>query len=436
MSEPADPDDHPDLAAEVARLKARNEALEHEHNAANSHRMQHVFRSIAAVVVLVLGVLCLVLAPPAIWGRNLVLDTDRYVDTLAPVAHDPGVQDVVITRVTNKVISQVDISKLAAEVLPPRASKLLSGPLESAFQGLVRTVTTKFVESDAFGKLWVGVNRIAHKQIVYALTGEIPKNAATTISDNGTVVLNLGPIVEQVKDRLVSGGLTVAKNIPAVGATIEIANVHGLQQARKATHLLDIVADWLPWLGLALVAGGIALTRRRRRALIVSALCVAGGMLLVGIGLTIGRGVYLANRPTDVLPTSTAGYLFDTLVRYLRWGIRLVFLLMVIVAFGAWVSSRGRGATTFRGAVARGPRALGSKLDSGPVGPFVVQYTTALRVGVIALMVFILTLIDRPTLGVIILLAVILVILLLIIEMLRATAIRADPDTVAPAATT
>jgi LPXTG-motif cell wall-anchored protein len=435
MSEPDDPADRAELEAEVARLKARNESLEQQKAAAGSHRVQHVLRSIAAVVVLVLGVLCLVLAPPAIWSRNLVLDTDRYVDTLAPLANDPGVQSVVITQVSNKVISQIDISELVGEVLPQRASQLLGGPLESAFEGLVKSVTTKFVESDAFSKLWVGVNRVAHKQLVYSLTGEVPKNAATTVDKSGRVVLNLAPIVEQVKDRLVKAGLTVAKNIPPVGVTIEIANVHGLQQARRATHWLDVVADWLPWVGLALLAGGIALARKRRRTLIISTLCVAGGMLLIGVGITIGRSIYLANVPTDVIPRNTAGYLFDTLVRYLRWGIRLVLLLMLIVAIGAWVSGRGRGATAFRGAVARGPRALGSKLDSGPVGPFVVRYATALRVSVIALMVFILTLVDRPSLGAIILLAVILVILLLIIEMLRATAVRADTDAAPPPTT-
>ncbi len=380
------------------------------------------------MLCIVLGVLCLVVSPPAIWGRNLLLNTDRYVDTLQPVASDPGVQDVVVTQVTKQVVAHVDISQLADQVLPPRAAKLLGGPLESAFQGFVSTVTTKFVQSKAFAKLWVTVNRLAHNQIVFALTAEAPKNAATTVDSSGRVVLNLAPIVDQVKQKLVDAGLTVANNIPAVGATIEIANVHGLQQARKATHLLDVVANWLPWVGLAFLAGGIALSRKRRRAVVVSVLCVAGGMVVVGLGITIGRNIYLANVPTDVLPRSTASYLFDTLVRYLRWGLRLVLLVALLIAFGVWVSGPGRAATSFRRGVVRGPQWLGAKLDSGPVGPFVVRYTTALRIGAVALMALILFLIDRPSLGTVILLAVILVLLLLIIEVLRATAKRSDVE--------
>ena len=431
MTEPDVSADKMDLEAEVARLKARNDQLEQAHQASTSQRVLRIFRSIATVILIVLGVLCLALAPPAIWARNLVLDTNRYVDTLAPLADEPGVQDVVITQVTNQVTSRVDISKLVAEVLPPRAAQLLKAPLESGFNTLVKDVTTKFVQSDAFRKLWVGVNRVAHKQLVYALTAEVPKNAATTIDSSGKVFLNLAPIIDQVKTRLVSAGLGVAKNIPAVNATIEIADVHGLHQARRATHLLDVVANWLPWLGLVFLAGGIALSRKRRRALIISTLCVGAGMVLIGIGITIGRSIYLANIPTDILPTSTAGTMFDTLVRYLRWGLRLVLLLMLIIAFGAWVSGRSRAATAFRRNVVRGPQALGGKLDSGPVGPFVVQHTTALRIGAVALMVLILALIDRPTLGVVIVLLVILIVLLLIIEMLRASVTRGRPATTA-----
>jgi hypothetical protein len=48
-------------------------------------RRSGIARSIGAEVALTLAVLCLVLAPPAVWGRNLVLDTDRYVQTLVPL---------------------------------------------------------------------------------------------------------------------------------------------------------------------------------------------------------------------------------------------------------------------------------------------------------------------------------------------------------------
>src|SRR5271169_4495049 len=62
-----------------------------------------VARAFLSVVLIVLGVLCLVISPVAIWGRNLVLDTNRYVETVAPLVHNPGVQDVIVTQVDKQV---------------------------------------------------------------------------------------------------------------------------------------------------------------------------------------------------------------------------------------------------------------------------------------------------------------------------------------------
>jgi hypothetical protein len=54
--------------------------------------MLQAMRSVGAIVVLVLRVLCLVLAPAVVWGRNLLLDTDRYVQTLEPLIHRSSVE--------------------------------------------------------------------------------------------------------------------------------------------------------------------------------------------------------------------------------------------------------------------------------------------------------------------------------------------------------
>ena len=90
-----------------------------------------------------------------------------------------------------------------------------------------------------------------------------------------------------------SAGLTVANHIPAVGATIEIAQVKGVEKVRKVVRLLNTLADWLPWIGLVLIAAAIALARRHRRTFIISMLGVAAGMILIGFGLLIGRHFYL-----------------------------------------------------------------------------------------------------------------------------------------------
>src|SRR6478609_1554171 len=192
-------------------------------------------RSAGITIILILSVICLVLTPVVIWGRNLLLNTDRYVQTVEPLASNPGVQNTVIAAVDAQFQGRLDLKSVLDPVLPPRAAQVLVPPLQSAADSLVNTVTTKFVQSDAFPKLWNTVNRAAHTQVNYLLTGKRPKNAAVRVASNGDVTLDLSAVVEQVKTRLVDAGLTVASKIPVAGSTIKVGNVSGLQNAQSLT---------------------------------------------------------------------------------------------------------------------------------------------------------------------------------------------------------
>ena len=426
MTGPGEQSDAEELQSELEALRARNEELEKARNASTAHRVGRVARAVGSTALIILGVLCLVLMPLAIWGRNLVLNTDRYVETLKPIASNVGVQDAVIAAIDRQVQQNLDVKAIVADVLPPRA-QVLAAPLQSAVNGLVNTVATKFVQSDAFQTIWVQVNRLAHQQVTYLLTGKRPANASVQIDSSGRVLLDLSQVVDNVKTQLVAAGLTVASKVPAVGSTIEIANVHGLTKAQKATRLLNNLANWLPWVGLVLVAGGIAAARKRRRALIATALGFGAGMIVIGVGLLIGRNIYLDGIPPEKLPRDSAAFIFDTVVRFLRYGIRLLLLVALLVALGAWVSGPTRSAVATRRFVMSAPRALGQKFSTGPVGPFVAAHVNALRIGIVALAFIILLLGDAPSLATVIVLAVLVVVLLLVVELLRASSPRDRP---------
>ena len=380
-------------------------------------------RAFLAVVLIVLGVLCLILAPVAIWGRNFVLDTNKYVQTMAPLASNPGVQDVVVNQVDTNVQSHLDVAAYVKQVLPPRAAALLAQPVQSAVYSLVHTIATKFVQSKLFAKLWVTVNRVAHKQLVTILTG---KKAAggILILRSGKVYVDLGQVVRTVKDRLVKLGISAASKLPVTGATLEIAQVKGLEKAQSAVSALNTLADWLPWIGFALVAGGVVAARRHRRALIAAALGLAAGMIVIGIGLIVGRNLYASGIPDSISPRQTSVYVFDTVVRFLREGIRVVFVVALLVALGVWVSGSSPRAVAVRRGVLNWAHHLGEGVQAGPVTDFVARYTNPLRIGIVALGCLILLLINGPAAWVIILLAVIVVLLLLAVEVLRMPASR------------
>lgn len=298
-----------------------------------------VIRAAIAGVLLILATLVAIASPVAVWGRNIVLDTDRYSSTVEPLANDPAVQRLVISVLNEQFATYVSAKSLATGALPDTGDALVA-PLAGAITGLIDSVVTQFVEGPQFPALWATVNRTAHTQIVAVLTGNGPDGIDT---DDGHVVLDLAPLVTYAKKQLVAAGLTVANSVPVVGATIEIAQIDGVEPAQKLTRLMDRAANWLPLAALVLYALAIAVARRRARTALAVGLSLAGSMLLLGAGITVGRFLYLDGLDGSV-DTDTARRVFDTVAGDLRIGVRTALGVGLLIALGAWLAGSPRAA--------------------------------------------------------------------------------------------
>jgi hypothetical protein len=398
------------LEAEIERLRRRNAELE----SPRAVRARHAARTTAVVILTIIGALCLTLAVPAVWARNQVLDTDRYVTNMEPLASNPDVQASVEAAVNQQIAARLDIGAFvdqALQALPPQVARL-KAPIESGVSGLIGTAVHKAVTSDAFVTLWTAANRAGHNALVSLLTGE-DQGKAVTVSSNGAVMLNLGPIIEQVKARLVTAGLGIAQNIPTVGATIEIARLQGVDRAQQVVRWLNTLANWLPWIGLVLLAGAVALARgRRRRALLWAALSTAIGMVLLRLALVVLREVYLDQMPTDVVTPQASAYIFDTVTRFLRDGIRLIFIIALVVALIAVLLGQRALLARAGGGVTTATRGAWDSLRNGPVGAAVADHTAVAAGAVVALGALVLVLWSNPT-GLVVLVIAIIVALLL-----------------------
>ncbi|WP_374968411.1 hypothetical protein [Terrabacter sp. BE26] len=394
------------LQAEVERLRRRNAELE----SPRAVRVRHAARSTLVVVLTIIGALCLTLAVPAVWARNEVLDTDRYVADVQPLASNPDVQATVEAAVNRQIAANFDVNAAVSQIVPPQFDRL-KAPIASAVSGLIATVIHKVVTSDAFLQLWSTANRAAHASLVGILTGE-NQGQAVTASDN-TLRLNIGPLIDQVKTRLVASGLGVAASIPTVNTSIQIAQLQGLERTQQLVRWLDTLASWLPWIGLVALAGAVALARGRRwRALMWAGLATAIGLLLLRLGLIVGREVYLTRMQSTNMSPQTASYVFDTVTRYLVDGIRLVFIIALVVAGLAALLNRREAVARFGRWVARVSSRTWDSLRDGPVGTAVGEHAPAAAGVVIALGTLVLVIWSNPT-GLVVLLIAIVVALLL-----------------------
>lgn len=359
--------------------------------------LRHDLRTALAVALAAMGVLVMMAAPVAIWARTAVLNTDRFVATVEPLAKDPGIQDAVIAAVNRAVVSRIDLTSRLEEVLPAPVAGLIGPPLQRTVVGIIDDRVTQFVRSDAFVRAWSIAATKTHAQLGLVLTGE---SAVVGVDDSGTIILDLAPVVERVKDRLVEAGITAARAIPSTDVTIVVAQVAEVTAAQEAVRLLDRYAAWLPWLGLALLAGGIGVARRRRRALIAAMGALAAGMAALGAALVVGRGYLVDASPATALPPATLESVFDTVVSRLRDELRVIAAVALAVAFGAWITGSTREGTMTRRTLLAGLDSISTRLVQGPVGRLVAQHAAMVRAAILVLGLIVLVFWGNPSLGV------------------------------------
>jgi hypothetical protein len=312
------------LRAEVADLRSRAAAAPDvvaPTAVAPTPRRRQRWRSVVATLLIVIGCILAPLSVVAVWAKNQVTDTDRYVATVTPLASDPAIQSAVADKITAEIFARLDVAgitnqavdALAERGLPPLiATQLhaLSGPLSSGVQSYVRTEVGNVVASDAFADAWISANRAAHAALVAALTGQTGEGITI---ENNTVSINLGPFIQVVKQRLIDRGFELASRIPDVNPSFVLVQSDAIAKARDAFNLLNTIGNWLPIIALIFLALGVYVAKGHRRALVGAGLGLAGGMLALGLGIALFRSIYLNAIPAEVLPHDAAAAFYDTL---------------------------------------------------------------------------------------------------------------------------
>lgn len=395
-----------------------------------------------SVVVTLLVTLAAVVAPLSVlatWSSGQISDTDRYLETVAPLASDPDVQDAIAARIEQTVFTYLDLDSdtkqlaesLEASRLPPRAAQTLqalSGPLADSARRFVRERIETVVRSDAFETAWVEANRTAHSELVAALTG---KGGGAVQIDRGAVNVDLAILIGTVKGQLLDSGFAIADRIPDIDASFEIVQSDDLSRVQDLLGLLDGLSTWLPVVGLGALLAAVLVARDRRRTLLAAGLAVAGSMLLLGAALNVARTFYL-----DALPASSsaaaAGVIYDQIVSFIRVALRGVLVVALTLAAVMWLSaSHGAGFSARRGLAsglgAARRNAVMERAHSGKVGVALAQYRGPLRIAIVGLAAVTYVMQDHPTGATAVATLLVMGVVLLVIELLAAPA-PAEPE--------
>jgi hypothetical protein len=350
--------------------------------------------TVLATVLIAVGAILAPVAVVASWAGIVLTDTERFVATYAPLADDPAIQAYVTGETVIVINEQVDIPQLTADVIDgitslgtgpaaTRALEALKGPAASGIQSLIQTGVSTFVESEAFADVWRSALRVSHTQLVAVMQSD--PDAALAIGGDGTLGIQLGPVIDAVKTALLAQGIDLASQIPTIDRTIVIAQSDALPTIQLAYGLAVSAGSWLPWIALLFLVAGVLVARRRTVALIWAAVALALAMALTAAAFGVGSIVFVSSVSPALLPSDVAGLLYETVAHDLRTTAVAVLVLAVVVAFVAWLAGpfetprrlralATEGANRIRGAAER------RGVTTGRVGEWLYAQRVLLRV--------------------------------------------------------
>jgi hypothetical protein len=411
-----------ELSAEVERLRLEKEALQRELEKSETGKSgSFPWRNFLAWILIILAFVTAIAAPLASWSHDYLLDTDRFVETVAPLIKEDALSQAISERAANELIEGLQVEDLLTSVLPDEIT-FIAGPISNGVETLAQKSAKAILTSDQFYWIWERILRFAHSSAVSAVRGE----GALTVTEQGDIVLDLGELLQNLKERLVESGLGFLEKVPVPrdAGTVVLFTAEELGIARGGVHFIDTLNWILPALALLFFAAAVVLSTDRRRFLMISGIgtALALAISLLAINFTENQLLGRLEVQTNFLAAELIwNRVFQNLVR-IQAGI---LALGVVVATGSAVAGPYGWAVWLRGKTAhlfeswRDRRQRGVK-EAGPVGSFVEAHKMALRVGGLVVAIIVLLLLPHLTATAVIVAAITLLVYLVVIELLRA----------------
>jgi len=306
-----------------------------------------------STALVVVGTIVTLLAIFSIWANRQLLNTDNWVSTSDQLISNEKVDERLANYLAEEVFTGERLEAKLEEALPPKLTPLAS-VVAGGLHGLAPQIAQKLLEAPRVQALWSDANRKAHEELLEVLDG-----GGTTVStENGTVTLDLKPIVETLGERV--GANELGEELPVGAGRLTIIHSDELEAAQKGVKLLRHLPIVLTLLALILFGLAIWFAGPRRRE----------ALRAVGIGFVVAGAIVLLLRSlgghyvVDALAkTETGKPAFDA-----TWGIATSLLATVaksalsfgiLVFLAAWLAGPTKIATRLRSEAAPYVRANG-----------------------------------------------------------------------------
>jgi hypothetical protein len=373
---------------ELARLRAERDALAAKLDRRAKRKAQGGRIRRAFVVVLVaLTIVLIPLTATVTWAHQVIFNTNRWEQTVGPLASDPAIINAASTRIVDQIYTAVDPEQKISEALTalqqevpkvPSAITALAGPIASGMQGFLTSEVNKVLSTEQFQTFWVNATTRVQQQVVAILKGD----SATIQTVNGEVVLNLVPVLNQVLINIqgtlnsllgknitlptISGNelpsevcqkisTALGRPMPATCGQIPLFPASKLDAAQNAVGRFNRLFVGLLILTPLLIIGAIWLSKRHRR----TALQIAVGGVF---GLVVIRRLtmYLEGKLEGAAKDQAAAHALVSQVLHLFFDLTLILgIIGLVVAAVLLLTGPYRWARAMRSWIRRAAVAVG-----------------------------------------------------------------------------
>jgi hypothetical protein len=300
-------------------------------------------RRIATDVVLGIAAVLTVVAIFAIWANRQLLSPSNWSRTSTQLLQNEDIRSTTANFLVSQLYANVDVAQTLSARLPP-ALKPLAGPAAGALQTAAVNGTELLLARPRVQEAWAAANRAAIQSLVTIIKG----GGSKATINNGTVVLNLRPILGSVASQLGLSGNLVSK-LPDSAAHVTVLRSNQLDLVQKIGRALRGLAllSYILVPLLYLLALWLARGRRRSTLMAIGACGVGAGLLVLLARALLVRGVvHSLVKDASIKPTAHA--LVSIATSMLTELAGAVILIGLVIIAAAWLAGNARYAVAAR----------------------------------------------------------------------------------------
>jgi hypothetical protein len=178
---------------------------------------KHTVRTFFAILFGVAAVWLILSSILLVWVNRTLTDTKAFTNTVRPLLKSPEAQSFITNKVTEVMLHSAPPEQVAAALLP--ASQLQGQTpeqLTTAIQPVISQNVEQVLKSPAFTKQWEMAIVTTHEDFITQLG-----------SDEGSLALNLNPLLREAVTGLKSTQLAPLTNQTTVPASVGTINLKG-----------------------------------------------------------------------------------------------------------------------------------------------------------------------------------------------------------------